>query len=120
MAAYEDSGEVFLRGFISSVRGRSYPALQELDSPSFLPGSNVGRDSKLQGYGFQFNDWIQRGLFGDGVRPARETVRPLGRRIKSCLAFSHTQGYSIKLFMGFPKFLFIGFPVNSHGRAKNE
>lgn len=105
MAAYEDSGKVFLRGFISSVRGRSYPALQELDSPSFLPGSNVGRDSKLQGYGFKFNDWIQRRLFGDGFRPARETVRPLGR-------LSLTQGY--------PKTLFIGFAVNSHGRTKNE
>jgi len=79
LATYEDSGKVFLRGSISSVRGRSYAALQELDSSSFLPSSDFGRDSKLQRHGQLFNDWIFRGLFGDRVRPAREEIRPVGR-----------------------------------------
>jgi hypothetical protein len=74
VAAYEDSGEVFLRGSISSRGGRSYSALQELDSSSFLPGSNFGRNSKLSRYGQRFKYWILRGLLRDGLRPTREEV----------------------------------------------
>jgi len=79
LATYEDSGEVFLRRSISSVRGRSYSALQELDTSSLLPSSESRRDSKLPRYGFKFNDWIRSGLFRDGSRPARQEVRPVGR-----------------------------------------
>jgi hypothetical protein len=74
LATYEDSREVFLRGSISSLRGRSYSALQELDSSPLLPGSDFGRDSELQRYGQLFNYRIRSGLFGDRVRPAREEV----------------------------------------------
>jgi len=74
VAAYENSGEVFLRGSISSRGGRSYSALQELDSSSFLPGSNFGGNSKLSRYGQLFKYWILRGLLRDGFRPAREEV----------------------------------------------
>jgi len=79
LATYEDSGEVFLRGSISSRGGRSYSALQELDSSSFLPSSDFGRDSKLQRHGQFFKYWIFCGLFGDRIRPAREEIRPVGR-----------------------------------------
>ena len=74
LATYEDSGKVFLRRNFSSVRGRSNSALQELDSSPLLPGSDFGRDSKLQRYGQLFNYWIRCGLFGNGLRPAREEV----------------------------------------------
>ena len=74
VAANEDSGEVFLRGSISSLRGRSYSALQELDSSPLLPGSKFRRDSELQRYGKRFEYRILSGLFGDGFRPAREEV----------------------------------------------
>jgi hypothetical protein len=74
MAAYENSGEVFLRGSISSRGGRSYSALQELDSSSFLPSSKFGRNSKLSRYGQRFKYWILRGLLRDGLRPTCEEV----------------------------------------------
>jgi hypothetical protein len=74
LAGYEDSGEVFLRRKFSSVRGRSYSALQELDSPSFLPCSNARRNSKLQRYGQLFKYRILRRLFRDGLRPSREEI----------------------------------------------
>jgi hypothetical protein len=74
LAGYEDSGEVFLRGKFSSVRGRSYATLQELDSSPLLPRTDFRRDSKLPRYGQLFNDWILRGLFRDRLRPAREEV----------------------------------------------
>jgi hypothetical protein len=74
VAAYEDSGEVFLRGSISSRRGRSYSALQELDSSPLLPRTDFRRDSELSGYGQLFNYWILRGLLRDGLRPTREEV----------------------------------------------
>jgi hypothetical protein len=74
LATYEDSGKVFLWRNVSSVRGRSYPALQELDSSPLLPACYVGRDSKLPRYGFKFNDWIRSGLFRDGLRPTREEI----------------------------------------------
>lgn len=79
LATYEDSGEVFLRGIVSSVRGRSYPALQKLDSSPLLPATDFGRDSKLPRRRNYFNDWIRSGLFRDGARPARQEVRPVGR-----------------------------------------
>jgi hypothetical protein len=74
LAGYEDSGEVFLRGNVSSVRRRSYPALQELDSSPFLPRTYIRRDSKLSRYGQLFNYRILRRLFGDGLRPSREEI----------------------------------------------
>ena len=74
MAGYEDSREVFLWRKLSSVRGRSYSALQELDSSSFLPGSDARRDSKLQGYGQLGKYRILRRLFRDGLRPTREEI----------------------------------------------
>jgi hypothetical protein len=74
LAGYENSGKVFLRRKFSSVRGRSYAALQELDSSPFLPGSNSGRNSKLSRYGQRFNYRILSGLFWDGLRPTREEV----------------------------------------------
>jgi hypothetical protein len=74
VAAYEDSGEVFLRGSISSRRGRSYSALQELDSSPLLPRTDFRRDSELSGYGQLFNNRILRRLFGDGLRPTREEI----------------------------------------------
>ncbi len=98
VAANEDSGEVFLRGSISSVRGRSYSALQELDSSPHLPNSDFGRDSKLSRYGQLFNYRILSGLFRDGLRPTSEEIRPLGRRLNS----------------------FSGLYVNSHERAIND
>ena len=79
LATNEDSGEVFLRRKFSSVRGRSYSALQELDSSPLLPGSESRRNSKLQGYGQLFEYWILRGLFRDGLRPTREEIRSVGR-----------------------------------------
>ena len=79
LATYEDSGEVFLRGSISSLRGRSYSALQELDSSPLLPGSDFRGDSELQRYGQLFNYRIRSGLFGDGLRPSSEEIRPVGR-----------------------------------------
>jgi hypothetical protein len=74
LATNEDSGEVFLRRKFSSVRGRSYSALQELDSSPLLPSSESRRNSKLQGYGQRFEYRILSGLFGDGLRPTREEV----------------------------------------------
>ena len=74
LATYEDSGEVFLRGSISSLRGRSYSALQELDSSPLLPGSDFRRDSELQRYGQFGNYWILGRLLGDRLRLAREEV----------------------------------------------
>ena len=79
LATYEDSGEVFLRGSISSLRRRSYAALQELDSSPFLPGSDFRRNSKLQRYGQLFNYRVRSRLFGDGLRPSSEEIRPVGR-----------------------------------------
>jgi hypothetical protein len=79
LAGYEDSGKVFLWRKLSSVRGRSNPALQELDSSPLLPRTDFGRDSKLSRYGQLFNYRILRRLFGDGLRPTREEIRPLGR-----------------------------------------
>ena len=79
VAAYEDTGKVFLWRKFLRVGGRSYSALQELDSSSFLPGSNARRDSQFQRYGQLFNDWILRGLLRNGPRPTREEIRPLGR-----------------------------------------
>jgi hypothetical protein len=102
LAGYEDSGEVFLRRNVSSVRGRSYPALQELDTSSFLPGSVFGRDSKLQRYRKRFVNRIRSGLFRDGLRPARKEVRPVGRRIEK------------------PENRFIGFYKNSCERANYD
>jgi hypothetical protein len=74
LAAYEDSGKVFLWRSVSSVGRRSYSALQELDTPSFLPSSESRRDSKLPRYGFKFNDWIFSGLFRNGFRFTREEI----------------------------------------------
>ena len=74
MAGYEDSGKVFLWRKFSSVRGRSYATLQELDSSPLLPRTDFGRDSKLSRYGQLFNYRILRRLFGDGFRPAREEI----------------------------------------------
>jgi hypothetical protein len=74
LATYEDSGKVFLWRNVSSVRGRSYPALQELDSSPFLPACYVGRDSKLSGRREHFVDWFFSGLFRDGLRPTREEI----------------------------------------------
>ena len=74
VAAYEDSGEVFLRGSISSRGGRSYSALQELDSSPFLPRTNFRRNSQLPRYRQFFNNWILRGLLRDGLRPTCEEV----------------------------------------------
>ena len=74
LAGYEDSREVFLWRKLSSVRGRSYSALQELDSSPFLPRSDARRDSKFQGYGQLGKYRILRRLFRDGFRPAREEV----------------------------------------------
>lgn len=74
VAAYEDSGKVFLWRKFLRVRGRSYSALQELDSSSFLPGSNARRDSQFQRYGQLFNNRILRRLFRDGLRPTREEI----------------------------------------------
>jgi hypothetical protein len=74
LAGYEDSGEVFLRGNVSSVRRRSYSALQELDSSPLLPRTYFRRDSKLSGYGQFFNYRILRRLFRDGLRPPREEI----------------------------------------------
>lgn len=71
LAGYEDSGEVFLWRKFSSVRGRSYSALQELDSSPFLPGG-CSRTSKR--YRQLFNNRIRRRLFGDGLRPSREEI----------------------------------------------
>jgi hypothetical protein len=79
LAGNEDSGEVFLWRGISGVWGRGYSALQELDSPSLLPGSDFRRDSELSRYGQRFEYWILRRLFGDGLRPSREEIRPVGR-----------------------------------------
>ena len=79
LATYEDSGEVFLRGSISSLGGRSYSALQELDSSPLLPVSDFRRNSKLQRYGKRFQYRIFSGLFWDWVRPSREEIRPVGR-----------------------------------------
>ena len=79
VATYEDSGEVFLRRGVSSVRGRSYSALQELDSSPFLPSSDFRRDSELSRYGQRFFYRIFSGLFWDGLRPSREEIRPVGR-----------------------------------------
>jgi hypothetical protein len=74
LAGYEDSGKVFLWRNVSSVRGRSYATLQELDSSPLLPRTDFRRDSKLQRYGQLFNYWILRRLFRDGLRPSREEV----------------------------------------------
>ena len=74
LATYEDSGKVFLRGSVSSVRGRSYPALQKLDSSSLLPGTNARTNSKLPRRRNGFTNWIQRRLSGDGLRPSREEI----------------------------------------------
>jgi hypothetical protein len=79
LATYEDSREVFLRGCISSNRGRSYSTLQKLDSSPLLPSSVSGGHSKLTRRRDFFDYWIQRRLFGDGFRPAREEIRPVGR-----------------------------------------
>jgi hypothetical protein len=74
LAGYEDSGKVFLRRKLSSVRGRSNSALQELDSSPFLPGTYFRRNSELSRYGQLFNYRILSGLFRDGLRPAREEI----------------------------------------------
>jgi len=74
VAANENSGKVFLRRSISSVRGRSYPTVQELDSSPHLPTSDSRRNSKLSRYGQFFNYWILRRLLRDGLRPTREEV----------------------------------------------
>jgi len=74
VAAYEDTGKVFLWRKFLRVGGRSYSALQELDSSSFLPGSNARRDSQFQRYGQFFNNRILRRLFRDGLRPSREEI----------------------------------------------
>jgi len=71
LAGYEDSGEVFLWRKFLRVRGRSYSALQELDSSSFLPG---GRSRTSTRYGQLFNNRIRRRLFGDRLRLAREEI----------------------------------------------
>ena len=82
VATNEDSGEVFLRRSVSSFGRRSYAALQELDSPPFLPSSEFRRHSEFSGYRFKFNDWLFSGLSRDGARPSRQKVRPVGRRIE--------------------------------------
>jgi hypothetical protein len=74
LAGYEDSGEVFLRSKFSSVRGRSYATLQELDSSPLLPRTDFRRDSKLSRYRQLFNNRILRGLLRDGLRPSREEI----------------------------------------------
>jgi hypothetical protein len=74
LATYEDSGKVFLWRNVSSVRGRSYPALQELDSSPFLPACYVGRNSKLPRRREHFVDWFFSGLFRDRLRPTREEI----------------------------------------------
>jgi hypothetical protein len=71
VATNEDSGEVFLRGSISGFRGRSYSALQELDSSPFLPG---GCSRTLARYGQLFNYRIRRGLLRNWTRPTSEEV----------------------------------------------
>jgi endonuclease/exonuclease/phosphatase family metal-dependent hydrolase len=75
----EDSREVRLRGSISSVRRRSYPALQELDSSPLLPDSDFRRDSKLPRRRDQFDDRLYGGLYGYGIRRSGQAVRSLGR-----------------------------------------
>jgi hypothetical protein len=79
LAGYEDSGKVFLWRNVSGVWGRSYAALQELDSSPLLPRTDFRRDSKLSRYGQLFKYWILRRLFRDGPRPTREEIRPVGR-----------------------------------------
>jgi len=74
LAGYENSGKVFLWRNVSSVGGRSYSTLQELDSSPFLPCSDFRRDSKLQRYGQLFKYRIFSRLLGDRVRPAREEI----------------------------------------------
>jgi hypothetical protein len=74
LEGYEDSGKVFLWRSFPSVGGRSYPALQELDSSPLLPSSDGGRDSKLSGYGQLFKYRIRSGLFGDRFRLACEEI----------------------------------------------
>jgi hypothetical protein len=76
LATYENSGKVFLRGFVSSYGGRSYPALQKLDSSPLLPGAYSGTYSRYRNV---FNDWIQRGLLRNWLRPTRSKDRPVGR-----------------------------------------
>ena len=74
MAGYEDSREVFLWRKLSSVRGRSDSALQELDSSPFLPGSDARRDFELQRYGQLGKYRILRRLLRDGLRHTREEI----------------------------------------------
>ena len=76
LATYEDSGKVFLRSGISGYRGRNYPALQELDTPPFLPRIIFGNNARYRNV---FNDWIQRRLRWDWFRFASTKDRPLGR-----------------------------------------
>ena len=88
LVANEDSRKVFLRGVISSVRRRSYATSQELGSPSFLP--DFRRNSEFPRRRNQFDNRIQRRLFRDGIRPARQSLRPLGR-----IAVSHFKATKI-------------------------
>jgi hypothetical protein len=81
VATYEDSGKVFLRGRISGVRGRSYPALQELDSSPLLPSSDFRRHSEFQRLRDDFDNWLFGRLFRHGPRHSSEEIRSLGRRV---------------------------------------
>ena len=74
LAGYEDSGKVFLWRKLSSVRGRSYSALQELDSSPLLPSPYSRRNFELPRYGQRFNYRILSRLFWDGLRPTREEI----------------------------------------------
>jgi hypothetical protein len=67
VATYEDSGEVFLRGSVSSVRRGSYPALQELGTSPLLPASRPRRHSKLSGHRNKFVAWIRSRLLRHGL-----------------------------------------------------
>ncbi len=74
LAGYENSGKVFLWRNVSSVWGRGYPTLQELDSSPFLPRTNSRRNSKFSRYRQQFNDWFFGRLFRDWFRPSRKEI----------------------------------------------
>ena len=74
LATYEDSGKVFLWRNVSSVWGRSYAALQKLDSPSFLSSPNLRRNFEFPRYRQRFVYWFFRRLFGNRFRPTREKV----------------------------------------------
>jgi len=76
LATYENSGKVFLRGFVSSYGGRSYAALQELDSSPLLPRPD---SRNYSGYRNLFDYRLYGRLLGNRIRFTGEEIRPLGR-----------------------------------------